>query len=303
MFIRALAIAALLTVTPARAAQTLSLTLAAVEPGRDATVNVWLPDRAASVLPVIVFSHGNYCEADRYGVLFEAIADAGYAILAPAHLDRAPPPTDPSTRLSGAQTWPARLADMRAVADRLAEIEKRLPGGVKLDSARMIAAGHSYGGAVAQALGGATMYARDGSTAATDARDARFKVVLAWSPPGPIKDFIDASSAKTLAVPMLLVTGTKDFSSMWPEWRLHAVTYDGAPPGGKTLMVVEGLDHYLGGLACLPKETPPQADEAKTVAAAMIAFLDAQTKADAKSAAIMACKSPAPWAKTTLTCK
>lgn len=288
---------------PAHAARTQFLTLEAVEPGRDVRVRAVLPDKPNGKLPVIVFSHGNYCEAGRYEVLFEPLADAGFAILAPEHLDRAPPPSDAKARLAGAVTWPARLADMRAVADRLGEIERQLSGGVVLDADRIVAAGHSYGGAVAQALGGASMFARDGSGLRADVRDARFKAALAWSPPGPIPDFIDEASAKTIAVPMLLITGTKDFSVMWPDWRLHAVTFDGAPPGDKSLLVVEGLDHYLGGLACLPKETPPQTDEAKTLAAAMIAFLQAHLKRDADALALMRCAAKPNWPNSELSCK
>lgn len=303
----ALAVLLALCATPADAAQTHFALLPGVAPpaaaSRDVTVRVTLPAKAETALPLVIFSHGNYCDAGRYDVLLEPIADAGYAVLSPEHLDRAPTP-EPAQRLSGAVTWPARLADMRATADRLGEIEAQMPAGSpRFDRTRIIAAGHSYGAAVAQALGGARMFARDGGQTRADTRDKRFKAVLAWSPPGPLPNFIDDETAMSIETPMLLITGTKDFSDMWPDWRLHAATFDTAKQGDKTLLVVDGLDHYLGGLACAEKPTPPQRAEAEILAAAMIAFLDAHLKNDASSLALMRCAAPAPWKHSQLTCK
>jgi predicted dienelactone hydrolase len=297
------ALAFLLTLNAAHAAQTQAVSLPGVAPGRELTVRVTMPEKAGRALPVVIFSHGNYCDAARYAVLLEPIADAGYAVLSPEHPDRAPTP-EPAQRLSGAVTWPTRLAEMRAVADRLEEIHKQLPADApRFDGTRIVAAGHSYGGAVAQALGGGRMFARDGTRDRAEARDARFKAVLAWSPPGPIENFIDGETAAGIETPMLVITGTKDFSTMWPDWRLHAVTFDTAKPGDKALLVVDGLDHYLGGLACAEKPTPPQRAEAAIVAQAMIAFLDAHVKNDADARALMRCERPTPWRNSQLTCK
>lgn len=299
----ALTVILALAASTSQAAETHFALLPSVQPGRDLTVRVTLPKTSESALPVVIFSHGNYCDSGRYDVLLEPIADAGYAVLSPEHLDRAPTP-EPSQRLSGAVTWPARLADMRGVADRLDEIEKQLPEiSPRFDRANLIAAGHSYGGAVAQALGGARMFARDGTKDRSETRDTRFKAVLAWSPPGPLPNFIDDQTAAGIETPMLLITGTKDFSAMWPDWRLHAATFDTAKPGDKSLLVVDGLDHYLGGLACAEKPTPPQRAEAKTVVAAMIAFLEAHTKNDVQALALMRCEMQTPWKNSQLSCK
>lgn len=285
----------------APAAETRSLTLSAVEPGRDLALRVTLPRRARRALPVVVFSHGNYCEPARYGVLLDRIADAGYAVLVPEHLDRAPPPSPP---LPGAATWPSRLADVRAVINRLPEIAALLPAGAPaFDSSRLALAGHSYGGAVAQAFGGARMYARDGSGRITAAADARVRAVIAWSPPAPMADFIDDTSAGSIDRPMLVATGTQDFSAMWPDWRLHARAFDTAAPGDKTLLVVEGMDHYLGGLACASKPTPPQPAQARLLAKAVIDFLEAQLRNAPASRARMRCQVPARWPGATLTCR
>ncbi len=147
----------------ASAAETRSLTLPGVEPGRDLALRATLPRHARRALPVVVFGHGNYWDPARYEVLLDRIADAGYAVLVPEHLHRAPAPSQP---LPGATTWPARLADVRAVIDRLPEIAALLPAGAPaFDSSRLVVMGHSYGGAVAQAFGGARMYARDGAAA------------------------------------------------------------------------------------------------------------------------------------------
>lgn len=258
---------------------------------------------AAAALPTVVFSHGNYCDPARYGVVLERIAAAGFAVLVPEHLDRAPPPREARPG-DGARTWPTRLADVREVIDRLDEIADRLPGPpVRFDATRLAVAGHSYGAAVAQAFGGAQMYGRDGSGRRTEASDRRVRAVVAWSPPGPMPDFVDDAAAGTIDRPMLVATGLLDSGPMWPDWRLHARAFETAAAGDKTLLVVDGMDHYLGGLACAARPTPPQAAQARVLADAIVDFLAAWLRGDRAAVARMRCESPAPWAGTSLRCR
>lgn len=90
---------------------------------------------------------------------------------------------------------------------------------------------------------------------------------------------------------------------MWPDWRLHARAFDTAAPGDKTLLVVDGMDHYLGGLACAPKPTPPQPAQARLLAKVVVDFLDAQLRDAPESHARRRCQVPARWAGATLACR
>ena len=224
--------------------------------------------------PVIVFSHGNFCAATRYDKIIRHWVSHGYVVLQPWHLDAAP--FDPEFPHSQHKVWITRMIDMQAVLDVLIfNGRTRNTLSNKIDTSKVIAAGHSYGAFTAQSTAGARTRSRDGTATVIQIYDRHISAVIAISPPGEIERFVDEATASAIRVPMLVTTGTLDFSEiMWPDWRAHRLTYDTAPKGGKFLLVLNGGDHYLGGLICLNRNTPDQSQGLSLLNAVTTAFLN-----------------------------
>lgn len=211
--------------------------------GRPSQVTIWrAPKRSGTIL----FSHGALSSPAKYEALLAPWAAAGYDVWAPLHVDSS---DHPDTRnFTGQASWPARIDDMRALA-------------AHVGASSWIAAGHSYGALVALTLGGVS--AERPPEIAGPLADRRVKTVLAFSPPGPIKGLIDLTGYATLAVPALIQTGTGDIPPGAPPdtWRTHLAAYEAPPPGGdRFALVLDGVDHYFGGIICRPELPGPRQD-------------------------------------------
>ena len=130
-----------------------------------------------------------------------------------------------------AANWlPTRLEDYNVIAARY-------------ETNFRVAAGHSFGAMVAQIAGGAEM-------SLPMKVDPAYKpnAVLAYSPPGPIPNYIDQQGWSKINVPSLVTTGTKDIVPMMAEeWELHLVSYESSPPGLSFALIYENMDHYMNG--------------------------------------------------------
>lgn len=224
--------------------------------------------------PVVVFSHGFKCELAANDPLVGHWARHGYTVIAPQHLDAEP---DSKAEVYPQHVgWTERRRDMERSLDLLDQIVAAVPDlEGTLDLSTVIAAGHSYGGLTAQSAAGAKTFSRDEPNVLVHEPDERFKAVVAVSPPGKMPGFVDDNTAKSIATPMIVTTGTEDFiPPMMPSWEVHADTYHTAPPGEKYLAVVEGADHRFGGLICGDVGTEPQNAEMATLNDTTLAFLD-----------------------------
>jgi dienelactone hydrolase len=193
---------------------------------RQVQIQVFAPARPKGVL---VFGHGASGSPDRYLPLFARLNAAGYAVLAPVHVDSLQNPEHARYNLQTA--FGERIADVGATARAAAE---RFPG------LPLAAVGHSYGALFAQMQGGAL---RD----ITDARTSEVRAVVSFSSPGIIPGLVRPDVAfSTVAVPSLTVTGTADvvpgFVSNWDD---HLAAYRGAPAGGRYALVLPGATHGL----------------------------------------------------------
>lgn len=225
--------------------------------------------------PVVVFSHGFKCELAGNDPLVGHWARHGYTVIAPQHLD-----AEPDSKAEAYPQhvgWTERRRDMERSLDLLDQIIAAVPElAGTLDLSTVIAAGHSYGGLTAQSAAGAKTFSRAEPNVLVHEPDARFKAVVAVSPPGKMPGFVDDNTAKSIATPMIVTTGTEDFiPPMMPTWEVHADTYHTAPPGEKYLAVVEGADHRFGGLICGDVGTEAQTAEMVTLNDTTLAFLDA----------------------------
>lgn len=242
---------------------------------RELPLRVFYP-QSGRRLPVVLFSHGAYSSGQDYDPLLRAWAAAGYVVLAPTHRD--------STRLGVSRGsndprffgW--RLEDMEAVASSLAQIAARVPAlATRVDATRMAATGHSFGGLVAQTLGGATYLDLDtGQTASR--RLAGVRAVIIFSGAGVMEPLLRPQDFAALSLPTLVTVGTEDLAQAPAlsgyAWRRQP--FDLVPPGSKYLLTLEGADHYLGG--AVGRDDLPRSPNASRYVGAFnatsLAFLD-----------------------------
>jgi predicted dienelactone hydrolase len=177
--------------------------------GRD--VAVWKPAGPAPAdgFPVVIFSHGFTGCNTQSVFLMEALAQAGYLMVAPNHADA----HCGSALRNGAGGWRPEEPFQRTGAwseatyrDRRADIEAVLDGvlsaksfqGVPVDGGRVGIAGHSLGGYTALAMAGAW----------ASWKDPRIKAVLALSPFN--SPFVANGALGHMNVPVLYQGGTLD---------------------------------------------------------------------------------------------
>jgi predicted dienelactone hydrolase len=196
--------------------------------GRD--VAVWKPAGAApsAGFPVVVFSHGfGGCNTQSV-FLMEALANAGYLVVAPNHADahcgsarrsrsggwRPEEPFQKAGNWSEA-TYRDRRADIEAVLD--AVLQAQSFQGVRVDATRVGIAGHSLGGYTALGVAGAW----------ASWKDPRIKAVLALSPFNT--PFVAKGDLGRMNVPVMYQGGTLDFG-ISPTVRRMSGAYERSSP-------------------------------------------------------------------------
>ena len=115
--------------------------------------------------------------------------------------------------------------------------------------------------------------------------ETRFKVLLMISDPGTMA-LMPKDPWKGVRVPTLISTGTKDFSDVGSgriqspfKYKIpDSLTQSFSP---HHYVLIEGADHYLGGLICRTDVPgPPQHEALRIAAATSTTFLDAYVKND-----------------------
>ncbi|MCO6391788.1 dienelactone hydrolase [Aliihoeflea aestuarii] len=222
-------------------------------------------------LPVVLFSHGfgpsNYLPSkDGYAPLAQFWAERGVAVIQPTHASSRVAGLDPDLP-GGPFFWRERVDEMRAVLDRLEEVERQAPAVAgRLDHGRIAVAGHSFGGLTCSLLLGARLNGEDFS-------DSRISAGILLATPGRGGTDLTRESAARfpffdvdfshLDIPTLVVCGAEDdphFTPRGPEWHADAF-HDG--PGAEALLTIAGVGHGLGGIAGLDaKETEAENPDA-----------------------------------------
>ncbi len=222
-------------------------------------------------LPVVLFSHGfgpsNYLPSkDGYAPLAQFWAERGVAVIQPTHASSRVAGLDPDLP-GGPFFWRERVDEMRAVLDRLEEVERQAPAVAgRLDYGRIAVAGHSFGGLTCSLLLGARLNGEDFS-------DSRISAGILLATPGRGGTDLTRESAARfpffdvdfshLDIPTLVVCGAEDdphFTPRGPEWHADAF-HDG--PGAEALLTIAGVGHGLGGIAGLDaKETEAENPDA-----------------------------------------
>lgn len=238
-------------------------------------VTIVAPANAEGPLPLILFSTGALSSPDKYMAMLEPWALAGYGVVAPLHVDSeawtGAKPEQPTQGLA----W--RLRDFTRLVEALPTLERQT--GLTFSTARVAATGHSFGGLIAQILGGAKPGSRAGDIGPLPALP--IAAVIAVSPPGPIPDYIEAAGWAQMQVPQLLTTGTGDVVQMIaPKWQNHLAGHE-AHPSISFALVGEGVDHYFGNVIGRTEYPgPPQQAQFEEMVGASRLFLDAFVRGD-----------------------
>lgn len=222
----ALAFASLAVAQAAFAAPTATVPLQ-VSPERATTLAVWEP---AQVRGVVLFSTGHGSWPERYDALLQAWREAGFAVIAPLHVDSMKYPE--REKFSPQQGFMERLSDMRAASAYAAAHWPAVP---------VAAAGHSYGTLISLALGGAM-------ADMAPLRDPSVTAVVGYSSPGRIPGLVTPATYASVAVPVLIVTGDRDFvPGFVSDAKDHLYPVETAPAGDKFALVLAGGEHNLIG--------------------------------------------------------
>lgn len=248
-----------LEVPGVRPAQTVSVkpvVLPAPERGDDLQVRVSAPVTGIG-LPVIVFAHGFGGSMTFYDPLVDHWTAHGFVVVQPTFLDSATlgvTPDDPRYP----DIWRIRVDDLERVIDNLGTLLAAVPGlPERVDTERLAAAGHSWGGQSVGMLLGARVIGADGQPG-EDRTDPRIKagVLLATTGLGGAdltpfaRDNFGFMSPdfSGLATPSLVVWGDHDQSALstrGPDWFTDVYRLS---PGARALVTLFGAEHSLGGI-------------------------------------------------------
>ncbi len=215
--------------------------------GREVPLRIVFPSTGRD-LPVVLFSHGAFSSGRDYDLLLDAWAARGHVVIAPTHRDSTSLGTP---RGSGdPRHFPWRLDDMALLLRELDRALSAAPGlAARTDRQRIAATGHSFGGLVAQTLGGAT-YFDPATRQAVSRADPRVRAVIVFSGAGTFPPILRSKDFAALQKPTLVTVGTDDLPQApglsGYAWRRQP--WDLAAPGDKYLLTLQGADHYLGGM-------------------------------------------------------
>ena len=252
--------------------------------------------RQGSALPVVIFSHGAFSSGADYAPILSAWAARGSVVIAPTHRDSVS--LGVKRGAGDARHFPWRLDDMALLLGNLDRVLDGAPGlRARTDTRRIAATGHSFGGLVAQTLGGATFF--DPASGKTVSRaDPRIGAVIVFSGAGAFPPILRPADFAALSRPALVTVGSNDLKQAPEltgyEWRRQP--YDFAPPGDRFLLTLDGADHYLGGTVGRD-DLPWDAKGPEYVAAfnaVSAAFLDAYLGQDPRAAAWMRSHASGP---------
>ncbi len=230
--------------------------------------------------PVIVFSSGGFCPSQNYDRITGHWVSHGYVVVEPNHRD-SPNNATPPTEADWPLLMPARVRDASLALDVLEDLSRQAAIDGRLDGQRLAIGGHSFGAVIALLKTG--LYLQDEYVDRWGAPyDERFDVAVVLSAPGTSAELAE-NAFEGLRRPLIATGGTRDVGRIDPgglspgDWRRQA--YLLSPPGDKYSVILEGADHYLGGLICNPERGGEADPGAVAIVRAMTtAFLDAYLK-------------------------
>lgn len=256
---------------------------------RPVPVKIFYPE-AVGPYPLIVLSHGTFSNRNRYDRIGEFWAGQGYVVMVPQHID-----ADYGVKPSGYGVMQGvvrtRVADMSLVLDSLADIELAVPGVAgKIAGDEYVAAGHSIGTQVALLATGARYRAAFNGEEMASSED-RFRALILANDPGKMR-LMPADTWTASAVPTFMTTGTDDYGLMGSrgpptEGQTENLTSAAYADVMRYELLLEGGDHYFGGLIQKEVDAEPDHEGLALFNATSTAFLDAVMKDDLRARAYL----------------
>lgn len=262
---------------------------------RDRTipVRVVLPPDASAPCPVVLFSHGLGGSREGCGYLGDHWSARGYAAVFLQH-----PGSDtavwqdapPARRLAALRdaaslaNFRLRVEDVAAVIDALAawNRDEGHPLAGRLDLDRVGMAGHSFGAQTAQAVSGQS-YPLVGRRFT----DPRIKAAVIMSPGTPQGRRDPGDAFADVAIPWLLMTGTKDTAAIGGQSvESRLAVFPALPEGLAYELVLHDAEHSAFTDRALPGDREPRnPNHHRAILALSTAFWDAFLRDDADARA------------------
>lgn len=270
--------------------------------------------------PLVVFSHGLGGSREGYPYIAIHLASHGYIVILPTHagsdtramvkslIDRrlkdrprgkdrpretAEPPKPEEAAHEGliaeGVSDPDNLRNRpRDISFIIDQVKKDAKLGPLVDMDRIGVAGHSFGAYTSLAVAGMTVDLPEGADGgkAKSFRDSRVKAVIAMSPQGEGVMGIARSSWDRVAVPVLTLTGTKDYGQgeRAASWRREP--FDAIKGVDDYLAVIKDATHMTfadnAGLkyAKNAQVSPDHAKHIRYIKMLSVAFFDAYLRGD-----------------------
>lgn len=239
-----------------------------------------------SGLPVLLLSHGhgpsNFVSSlYGYAPLANHFAGHGFVVIQPTHLDSKTLPFRTSDHPDAPLFWRSRADDMTRIIDQLDAIERAVPAiAGRMDRDKVAVLGHSMGGHTASVLLGARH--TDGDGKVVSAAEPRIKAGVLLAAPGrgdglsayarEHYSFFSTIDFSTMTAPALVVAGDKDGS---PHLTTAGAAWHADPfvlsPSPKSLVLLFGAEHGLGGIAGYDLAETTDEDPARAAAVARLA--------------------------------
>ena len=234
---------------------------------RDVVLTVFAPDRPGTY-PVIVYSHGqggSGAASGGSGTTAQALADLGYIVILPTHLDSVG--TYPSWLTSqfpidNPASGLHRAADMQFALDMAQTLVTGLPG-YTVDLSSPVVAGHSHGAFTAGLLVGLDSD-RPGYEnppvgnpyGLTSVADSRFAAAIILSPQGEDSSWANLTSTSwdDIVVPLLTITGTADAElGGLTDWNARLDAFRNGDAAESYALVYRDAAHNdIGGNTAIP---------------------------------------------------
>ena len=245
---------------------------------RSVPLKIFYPQTGGSY-PLIVLSHGTFSSIDRYDLIANYWAAQGYVVILPQHKD-ANYGVRPTSYAVMQDVAMSRVEDMSRVLDELAALAQQLPIlASKINHDHYVAAGHSMGTQVAMLVTGMqfkTGYSGELMVATED----RFAALILVSDPGKMR-LMPTDTWLASNVPTFMATGTDDFGVMGQRSKSAEAQSEVLPGDARVdrySLLLEGGDHYFGGLIQKDVEAEPDVEGLTIFNATSSAFLDAYIK-------------------------
>jgi predicted dienelactone hydrolase len=187
-------------------------------------------------------------------------------------------------KAAGLDNFMLRVKDIPAVLDQLAEWNKdskhELHG--RLDMKHIGMSGHSFGAVTTQAVSGQTFPLGGNSLT-----DKRITAAIAFSPTSPRKGIEPKRAFSAVAIPWMLMTGTKDVAPIGDQTaESRLAVFPALPAGGKYELVLDKAEHSVFTERPLPGDKEKRnPNHRRVILALSTAFWDAYLRDDAAAKA------------------